>query len=376
MNRKSLILTVTVIGCICLSQFGCQQEPKVVETSETELANAEPILKSVPPATKVEPTATTEPEQVPETKRPAPIISFEKTTHDFDQIGPATSNPCEFKFTNTGDNVLKITKIQSTCGCTVAKLDKREYNPGESGSIEVTYRSSRGGGKVHKTIYVSSNDKKNPRVALHIRGTVVQKVRHQPDQLRLLLTDKEANSVRITLASIDGKPFSIKSFTATGGGITASFDRSEEKTRFVLEPKLDLGKLKERPRGTVRISLTHPQCNMVTIPFSVLPRFETQPRSILVRNAEPLKPVTREEVWVLNNYGEDFEIESTSSSKGTVKLLKKEKVAGDNRYELTLQITPPKAEGKVRVFTDVFYVNLKGGEQIRIDCRGFYARTL
>jgi len=375
MNRNSVTIAVTVIGCICLLQPGCQQEPKETQSPKTELANAKPVLNNVSAGANAEPAPTTEPQRTPETGQPGPVISFEKTTHDFGEIGPGTSNPCEFKFTNTGNKLLKIIKVQSTCGCTVAKLDKKEYNPGESGSIEVTYRAGRTGGKVHKTVYVSSNDKKNPRVGLHIKGVIVQKVRHQPDQLRLLLND-DANSVRITLTSIDGKPFAIKSFTSTGGGITASFDRSEKKTRFVLKPKLDFTKLKTRLRGTVRIGLTHPQCHTVTIPFNVLPRFETKPRSILVRNAEPLKAVKRDDVWVLNNYGEDFEIESTSSAKGTVKLLKKEKIAENNAYKLTLEITPPKTEGKITVFTDVLYVNMKGGEQVKIDCRGFYARNL
>ena|GEM_PF-2703783 len=38
-----------------------------------------------------------------------------------------------------GDVMLKITGVKAACGCTVVQLDKREYAPGESGVIKVTY---------------------------------------------------------------------------------------------------------------------------------------------------------------------------------------------------------------------------------------------
>jgi hypothetical protein len=87
-------------------------------------------------------------------------------------------------------------------------------------------------------------------------------------------------------------------------------------------------------------------------------------------NAQPQKSLTRE-IWVLNNYGEDFEVESTSSKEGIIKVLCQEKVG--NRYKFELEIIPPRlAEGK-RVFTDVFYVKIKGHKTLELNCRGFYS---
>ena len=51
-----------------------------------------------------------------------------------------------------------------------------------------------------------------------------------------------------------------------------------------------------------------------------------------------------------------------------------EEELGDYRYKLELEVTPPAAEDKPRFFTDVFFVNIKGGEKLQITCRGFYAR--
>ncbi|MHC4633206.1 MAG: DUF1573 domain-containing protein [Planctomycetota bacterium] len=60
-----------------------------------------------------------------------PKISFEKTVCDLGDVGQGGKNTCEFRFTNTGRGLLKIGKINRTCGCTVFQLDKKEYAPNE-----------------------------------------------------------------------------------------------------------------------------------------------------------------------------------------------------------------------------------------------------
>ena len=87
----------------------------------------------------------------------SPKLSFEQTVYDLGQVGLGTKNMCEFKFTNTGQTPLIITDVRSTCGCTVFKLDKREYTPNESGTIRPTYSAPRTPTITAKHIYVSSN---------------------------------------------------------------------------------------------------------------------------------------------------------------------------------------------------------------------------
>ena len=110
---------------------------------------------------------------------------------------------------------------------------------------------------------------------------------------------------------------------------------------------------------------------MVTIGFSVLPEFKISPPVIIVFNAEPQEPIRRE-VWILNNYDEDFEVESTSSKKGIIKVLSQEKIG--KRYKFELEITPPTVEGKTRIFKDEFFVNIKGGEKLKLPVVGSIIR--
>ena len=373
MKCECFILAFVVVGCVLLLQIGCQGP--VVEPPETVceggVCRIAPEPTTQPTASKERGIATTKTRITePEVKKKEPRITFENVVHDFGEIAPKTALRCEFKFTNTGHSLLKITEVTKTCGCTPYTLAKKEYAPGETGILKVRYKADSHPRAVKKTLYVSSNDETKPKVKLTIKAKIVAKVAHEPQELKLLLTKENAGCPEITLRSLDDKPFAIKRFKSSAGCITVDYDPSVEKTEFVLEPKVDIEKLKKGLNGNITINLTHPGCHKVNIPFKTLPRFAADPRRLNIFNFEPQKPITRE-VWVLNNYDEDFEVESVSSKRGYIRVLSQEKA--DNRYKFKLEITPPAVEGKIRTFMDVFSVNMKGGEKLEIPCRGYSA---
>lgn len=301
-----------------------------------------------------------------------PEITFEKLVHDFGEVGTGTKNICEFKFTNTGSALLKITDVSKSCGCTPFTLTKRQYAPDESGIIKITYNAGSYPSSVTKRLYVSSNDKAKPRVTLTIQAEIVAKVNHEPEKLNLLLKRENAGCPEITLISRDKQPFTIKHLATTGNVITADYDPLVKATKFILKPKVNILGLKKSLRGQINISLTHPECKSIRIAYDTLSEFKAEPRVVYIRNAELQNPVTKK-LSVINNYSEDFEVESTSSKNGTVKVLAQKKV--QNGYEFELRITPPTPDPKRRVFTDVFYVQIKGGERMQITCYGIYLKT-
>jgi len=130
-------------------------------------------------------------------ERLLPRISFEKTVCDLGNVGQGTKNTCEFKFTNTGsaDGGLKIGKIGRTCGCTVFELDRKEYAPGQKGTIRVSYIAGKSTALMQKHIYVPSNDKDNPKVKLTIKARVVQMVEAAPQKLQLSLRKGSSGTV-------------------------------------------------------------------------------------------------------------------------------------------------------------------------------------
>jgi len=341
-----------IAAFVCFLQVGCQEQAAQVPGEAEELVEA------------------------PAEGETAPQIKFENVVCDLGKIGPGTKNVCDFKFTNLGDDLLIIKRVSKTCGCTPFTLKKKEYAPGESGTLKVRYNASSRAGRITKHLQVYSNDEANPKIQLTVKGRIAEIISYEPKKLKLVLKEN-AICPEITLKSIDDRPFSIKGFKTTGrfksteNSITADYDSSVKATEFVIQPKVDVAKLRRGTSGRIAITLACPQNYVVSIPFKVLPKFKIDPRSISIFNARAGEPVTRE-VWIVNNYDEDFEIESTSSQKGAIKVLSQEREG--NRYKFGLEITPPAAEGKKKVFTDTLFVNIKNGEKLKISCRGYYAK--
>lgn len=101
----------------------------------------------------------------------SPKIEFESTVIDYGTIEKGADGIRVFKFTNTGNTPLIITKVKSSCGCTVPKKPEKPILPGDTGEIQVKYDTNRVM-PIRKTITVTSNAD-TPTVALKIKGNVI-----------------------------------------------------------------------------------------------------------------------------------------------------------------------------------------------------------
>jgi uncharacterized cupredoxin-like copper-binding protein len=98
-----------------------------------------------------------------EAAKKVPVMSFEKTVHDFGMITQGTPQEYTFKFTNTGDAPLVITSATSSCGCTVPSPPKDPIAPGDSGELLVKFNGA-GANLVTKDITVTANTAKGREV--------------------------------------------------------------------------------------------------------------------------------------------------------------------------------------------------------------------
>ncbi|MBQ0085147.1 MAG: DUF1573 domain-containing protein [Prevotella sp.] len=102
-------------------------------------------------------------------------IQFDKTTHDFGEFSEATPvKTCTFTFTNVGNEPLVINQAVASCGCTVPEYSKEAVQPGEKGTITVTY-NGRGKypGHFKKSITIRSNSKNN-MTRIYVMGNMVE----------------------------------------------------------------------------------------------------------------------------------------------------------------------------------------------------------
>ncbi|MDV7187377.1 DUF1573 domain-containing protein [Lutibacter sp. TH_r2] len=102
----------------------------------------------------------------------AAAFEFEAEVIDYGKVEFNGDGVRKFVFKNTGKSPLVISRIQSSCGCTVPKKPTEPILPGETGEIEVKYATNRAGG-FSKMITVYSNATEKVK-RLRIKGIVVK----------------------------------------------------------------------------------------------------------------------------------------------------------------------------------------------------------
>lgn len=111
----------------------------------------------------------------------APEISFDESVvnengsivYDYGKIYKNSDGTCQFTLTNSGKEPLVLSKVRSSCGCTVPEWPRKPILPGKKATIDVEYDTRRPG-RFHKTITIYSNAKRSPIVA-RIKGEVLNK---------------------------------------------------------------------------------------------------------------------------------------------------------------------------------------------------------
>lgn len=98
-------------------------------------------------------------------------IEFKTDTVDYGEIAKGSDGVRVFEFTNTGNAPLVISKVSSSCGCTIPKKPEAPIAPGATGEIQVKYDTNRVG-PIRKAITVISNAE-TPTVILKIKGEVM-----------------------------------------------------------------------------------------------------------------------------------------------------------------------------------------------------------
>ena len=117
-----------------------------------------------------------------------PIITFDKTEHDFGTINEGDKVTTEFNFTNTGKEDLIIVDARGSCGCTVPKYPKNTpIAPGASGKILVSFDSSNKPGLQQKSVTLSANTASG-REMLRIKSNVT------PDPVKQQQRDAQAKA--------------------------------------------------------------------------------------------------------------------------------------------------------------------------------------
>jgi hypothetical protein len=84
-------------------------------------------------------------------------IQWLDSAKDYGKIPEGQQLDVAFRFRNTGSNPLVISRVQPSCGCTIAEEPKAPIAPGSEGQIRATFNSQGRTGVNHKTLFVTAN---------------------------------------------------------------------------------------------------------------------------------------------------------------------------------------------------------------------------
>jgi len=140
-----------------------------------------------------------------------PKLNFASTRHDYGSIKEeAGKQEAVFNFTNTGDSVLVITRVQSSCGCTASDYTKSPVPPGGKGFVTAVFDPRGYNSRFAKSITVYANAKPAVTVLI-IEGQVVPRektteelftfaagpVRFESNHLAFTTTKKTEKKIRV-----------------------------------------------------------------------------------------------------------------------------------------------------------------------------------
>lgn len=106
----------------------------------------------------------------PAAQKPTSPVKWKEEVFDFGDLKKGVPVSHDFSFTNTTKQVILITNVKASCGCTATNYTKTPIKPGEKGTITATYNAA-SPGAFSKTVTVSLNENEMPKV-LTIKGKV------------------------------------------------------------------------------------------------------------------------------------------------------------------------------------------------------------
>jgi rhodanese-related sulfurtransferase len=107
-----------------------------------------------------------------------PTISVAQAVYDFGSVFEGMAVEHTFMIKNTGSEILEISGIRASCGCTTTELATTSIAPGESVALDVLVNTTGFSGTISKSITVYSDDPASPLLSLRVTGQVLQSDPH------------------------------------------------------------------------------------------------------------------------------------------------------------------------------------------------------
>ena len=197
-----------------------------------------------------------------------PALVLEPPAHDFGTVLQDAVYHTDVRLRNQGTSPLRITKVTTDCGCTVAEIPDSTLAPGAETVLKISFATRTFSGQVRKTIFIETNDPGLPRATLAITAFVRPAIRLDPGEIDFGNVPCGQTAVRtLTLRSAARDKLQITSVQCPEGLVTAEVRESLEgdtlvhQVQFRLRPDAPAGSF----RKSAQLDLNHPQTHRVRV---------------------------------------------------------------------------------------------------------------
>ncbi|MDD4980951.1 MAG: DUF1573 domain-containing protein [Candidatus Omnitrophica bacterium] len=104
----------------------------------------------------------------------APLQTADNYSWDFGKRQEGEVLKHAFTFKNDSKQTIKINEVNTSCGCTVSKVEKKVLLSGEATAIEVQFNTKGYSGSVQQYVYVHTDDFDNPVLRFIIKAEIVK----------------------------------------------------------------------------------------------------------------------------------------------------------------------------------------------------------
>ncbi len=104
-----------------------------------------------------------------------PKLKLSMMQHDFGKVEEGKIVKATISFKNTGNDVLTISDVKTSCGCTAALLSSKTLKPGETGSVKIELDTTGRDGELTRTVTLYSNDPKEPNQTITLFVNILKR---------------------------------------------------------------------------------------------------------------------------------------------------------------------------------------------------------
>jgi len=161
--------TILMTAAVALSLVACQTTGTTENKGETAQANNAQPAQSAQPAAP----APKKPDWQEKAESSArTTVQWASQEFNYGSVPSGTKVTHQFRFTNTGNEPLVLTRVKASCGCTTPSYSTEPIAPGEDGYIDVAFNTTGKQGVQNKSVTVTGNFEGNTTQMLRISGEV------------------------------------------------------------------------------------------------------------------------------------------------------------------------------------------------------------